>query len=123
MMLIIILIAVALFGFVKCVQFATKNDGQTTTGDSTAPFTRAANNNDITMEVNTDLASLGSKFTVSPQVDIKGLRVTIEFLDKNKNKWRGTCRATVYDRRGVPDPFDRHGIEIHRFHDRAKRDE
>ena len=105
MMLIIFLFAVALLGFVKCVQFATKNDGQTTTGGSTAPFTRAANNNDITMEVNTDLASLGSKFTVSPQVDIKGLQVTVEFLDKNKNKLTETEKYLGNVQKGVQVSF------------------
>lgn len=45
---------------------------------------RSANNNDISVESDLDLASFGGKYVILPQNDIDGLEVTINFLDENK---------------------------------------
>lgn len=81
-----------LFGFVKFVQYQQSNsivDGngtiQSNKDGNTQLLSRSANNNDVIIDYDLDLANLGVKYIVMPQTDISNLQITIYFLDKNKN--------------------------------------
>lgn len=58
----------------------------TTTTTTITPklFTRDANSGDIVVDSELDFSSLGAKFVITPQRDIDGLKIEINFLDKNK---------------------------------------
>lgn len=48
-------------------------------------FYRDAKNSDIVMDNELDLSSFGAKYTITPQVDIDGLTLTIRFFDEKRN--------------------------------------
>lgn len=86
-----IVIGACIFGVIKLVQNQqSKNivDGKGTTQGNTDGathlFKRSANNNDIIIDSDLDLSSLGAKYIILPQTDIDNLQITINFLDKNK---------------------------------------
>lgn len=91
-LIVIIIVGACIFGiakFIQCQQSKNIVDGNgTTQGNSdgnTHLFKRSANNNDIIIDSDLDLANLGGKYTVMPQTDIENLQITINYLDKNKN--------------------------------------
>ncbi len=91
---IAIVLITIFFGFFVIVKFAEYQiskqqiDGSGTIqgnhGGDKQLFRRSANMNDITYTLDLDLSSLGEKCTITPNVDIAGLEVTLHFLDKNK---------------------------------------
>lgn len=91
-LIVVIIIGACVFGVVKFIQYQkskTVIDGvgttQGNTDGNTHLLSRSANNNDIVVTSDLDLASFGGKYTVMPQTDINNLQVTVYFLDKNKN--------------------------------------
>ena len=89
-LIVLLIMGICIFGIVKFVQYQqTKyEDGQGTTqgnhdGDKQL-FRRSANSNDIHFDSNLDLESFGGKYIITPQTDIDGLEITINYLDSNK---------------------------------------
>ncbi|MCH5172414.1 MAG: zinc ribbon domain-containing protein [Erysipelotrichales bacterium] len=68
---------------------------------ATQLFKRSANNNDIYVNSDLDLSNLGVKYIITPQVDIDGLKVTIEFLDKNMNALDSYVKSIGNVKKGV----------------------
>lgn len=58
----------------------------TSTFGSPQLFTREATNADIVVDGDLDLGNLGVKYILKPNVDIEGLTIKINLLDKNYNK-------------------------------------
>ncbi|MDE6000944.1 MAG: hypothetical protein K2G96_01265 [Clostridia bacterium] len=90
--IVLILLGACIFGivkFVQCQQAKQEVDGQGTvqgnTDGNTKLFSRSANNNDITVTDELDLASFGGKYVVVPNSDINGLVITVNFLDSNQS--------------------------------------
>ena len=89
---IILIVFFCIFAIVKFMDYQNskqKIDGNGTTqgnhsGDKQL-LRRSANINDITYSLDLDLSSFGEKCTITPNVDIEGLEITLNFLDKNKN--------------------------------------
>ncbi len=88
----ILIIGICVFGVVKFIQYLQSQsivDGngttQSNTDGNTHLFSRSANNNDVKIDSDLDLANFGVKYIVMPQTDIRNLQITINFLDKNKN--------------------------------------
>lgn len=88
----ILIIGICVFGVVKFIQYLQSQsivDGNGTTQGNTDGnthlFSRSANNNDVKIDSDLDLANFGVKYIVMPQTDISNLQITINFLDKNKN--------------------------------------
>ena len=83
-----LIIAAILFGLVKCAEYKSTVNSNTSQGNSdgsTHLLSRSARNSDITVESDLDLSSFGAKYTVRPQTDIDNLKITISILDENKN--------------------------------------
>lgn len=47
---------------------------------------RSANDNDITVESNLDLAGVGAQYKINPKADIDNLVVRVTFMDKNRDE-------------------------------------
>lgn len=111
-LIILLVIFVCVFGIVKFVEFQNSKrqiDGSGTTqgnhsGDKQL-LRRSANNNDITYSLDMDLASLGEKCTITPNVDIDGLEITINFLDENKKLLDSTVKRLGNVKEGVQVSF------------------
>lgn len=91
-LIIFLIIFVCVFAVVKFVDYQNSKQqidkGGTTQGNHSGDkqlFRRSANINDITYSLDLDLSSLGEKCTITPNVDIDGLEITLNFLDKNEN--------------------------------------
>lgn len=90
-LIIFLIIFVCIFGIIKFVDY--QNTRQQIDGDGTTQgnhsgdkqiLRRSANINDITYNLDLDLSSLGEKCTITPNVDIDSLEITLNFLDKNE---------------------------------------
>lgn len=91
-LIVLVIVGACIFGIVKFLQSQQAQrvvDGngttQSNTDGNTRLFKRSANNSDIIIDSDLDLANFGGKYTVSPQTDIDGLQITVNYLDKNKN--------------------------------------
>ncbi len=74
------------FCLVKCNDYQKTVNPHSNTGNSDGNykiFSRSANINDLTIESDLDLLSLGLKYTIVPKVDIENLELTIYLEDKN----------------------------------------
>ncbi len=90
-LIILLIIAAIIFIIVKVVQF---QDTKQTVGTEdvfmgnhdgdTKLLHRSARTDDIVVDTDLDLASLGEKFIILPQTDIEDLEITINFLDGDK---------------------------------------
>jgi hypothetical protein len=90
-LIVIIIIGICVFGVVKFIQYQQAQsviDGKGTTQGNTDGNThllsRSANNNDVKIDSDLNLANLGVKYIITPQIDISNLQITINFLDKNR---------------------------------------
>ena len=94
--IVIILIAAAIFGIVKLVQYRQTENAITNEANSDGAvslFTRAARPSDILVDSELDLSSLGAKYSVTAQTDIDDLVISISFLDKDRNILASTTKT------------------------------
>lgn len=117
--IVVIVLGLSIFGIVKLVQHTQAQqqiDGQGTTqgntdGD-TKLFSRSANNNDVKISDELDLASFGAKYSVLPQTDISNLEVTVNFLDENKKLLTSVVKPLGNVKEGVQVSFSISLLEL-----------
>lgn len=74
----LIVIAAAIFGVIKLVNYLINPDNK-----DNAPLSRVATNNDINIDLSEEF-SLSVNYKVTPKVDISNLQITFDFYDGNK---------------------------------------
>ena len=111
-LIVLLILGACIFGVVKYIQYQDSNqpvDGYGTTQGNTDGnnklLSRSANNNDVTISDELDLASLGGKYTVMPKTDIKNLEITVNFLDKNKKLLKSHVESLGNVKEGVQASF------------------
>ncbi len=118
-LIVFLIIFACVFGIVKFVDYQNSRqqiDGSGTTqgnhsGDAQL-FRRSANINDITYNLDLDLLSFGEKCTITPHVDIDGLEITLNYLDKNKNLLDSIVKSLGNVKEGVQVSFSVSLIDI-----------
>lgn len=86
--IVLLVIGSIIFGVVKFFEYKQTENSTTQQGNNDGNhklLSRSANKNDISVDSDLELASLGAKYSIIPQTDIDGLEITINFLDSNKN--------------------------------------
>lgn len=105
---VFLIIGVLLFGAVKCVEYAMTENPLTSQGNSDGAhklLSRSARNSDLQVDSKLDFSSLGVKYVIIPQTDIKGLEITISFLDSNKKVLTSIEKALGNVKEGVQISF------------------
>ena len=110
--IVLLILGACFFGIVKFVQYQNSkqpvDSNGTTQGNTdgnTKLFRRSANNNDVTINDELDLLSLGGKYIIMPQTDIDGLEITVNFLDKNKKLLDSKVKSLGNVKEGVQVSF------------------
>lgn len=90
-LIVVFIIGACVFGVVKYFQYWQSKsivDGsgstQSNTDGNNHLLKRSATRNDIVVDSDTNLASMGAKYKVIPQIDIENLQITVNYLDENK---------------------------------------
>jgi len=104
-LVIIAILGALIFGVVKVVEYKQTQNSYNSEGNkdgNTKLFSRSANNNDIIVDSNLDLSSLGEKITITPQYDISSLTITITYYDKDKTALTSTSKYLGNVTKGNP---------------------
>ena len=111
-LIVIIIVGACIFGIFKFIEYNQSKsdvDGNGTTQSNpdgnTHLFSRSANNGDVTINSDLDLASFGAKYTVMPNVDIDNLQITVNFLDKNRKILTSKVQSLGNVKKGVQASF------------------